>query len=98
MTTIGMNYQVKAGKEAVFERAFDAVLEALRKAEGHVNSWLYRDTHSSGSYLILSEWNDRAKFDAFIRSEAFARVTNWGKEEILSARPRHQVYSSANLH
>jgi heme-degrading monooxygenase HmoA len=98
MVTIGMNYRVRPGKEAVFERSFQAVLDALKKAEGHVDSWLYRDTANESSYLILSEWNDREKFSEFLRSEAFARVTNWGKEEILAERPKHQVYASAPLH
>jgi heme-degrading monooxygenase HmoA len=97
MVTIGMNYKVKPGKEEVFERAFAAVLDALKTGEGHVNSWLYQDTHSRDSYLILSEWNDQAQFNTFIRSEAFAKVTNWGKEQILAERPRHQVYASSPL-
>lgn len=98
MVTIGMNYRVRPGKEEVFERSFKAVLEALKKAEGHTHSWLYRDTSDGTSYLILSDWNDQAKFNEFIRSEAFSRVTNWGKEEILLDRPRHQVYATSPLH
>ncbi len=94
MVTIGMNYRVKEGKEAVFERSFNAVLDAIRSAPGHVHSSLYKDTAESTSYLILSEWNEKDKFDAFIKSDSFARVTNWGKEQILSERPKHQVYES----
>ena len=30
--------------------------------------------------------------DAFIASDAFRKVTNWGKEEILAGRPHHEVY------
>ncbi len=99
MVTIGMNYKVKPGKEEVFERAFKSVLETLRSGEGHINSWLYKDTSDESSFLILSEWNDQNLFNTFIRSEACAKVTNWGKEQILAERPRHQVYpSSAPLH
>lgn len=98
MTTIGMNYKVRAGKEEVFERAFKAVHESIKAAPGHQGSWLYKDTADGGSYLVISEWTNRADFDAFIRSEAFAKVTNWGKEQILSERPKHQVYSAQPLH
>ncbi len=97
MVTIGMNYRVRAGKEEVFERAFQAVLETLKKGEGHVNSWLYQDTSASGSYLILSEWNNEELFKAFISSDAFAKVTNWGQQEILAERPKHHVYTSSPL-
>ena len=93
MVTIGMNYEVLPGKEPVFERAFQQVLNAMQGMPGHTRSYLYHEVGKANSYLILSEWNDKAGFDAFVQSEAFARVTNWGKEQILAGRPRHQVFS-----
>ena len=68
------------------------VLEALRGAAGHIESSLYRDVHEPSSYLITSEWDDEAAFGAFIKSDAFREVTNWGKEQILAGRPSHTVY------
>jgi heme-degrading monooxygenase HmoA len=59
---------------------------------GHSESHLYRDVDQPASYLIVSDWSDRAAFDAFIRSETFAKVTSWGKEQILAGRPVHTVY------
>lgn len=93
MVTIGMNYQVLSGKEQVFERAFGSVLEVMRTMPGHTASHLYKDVHQTNSYLIISDWNDKAAFDSFVRSEAFAKVTNWGKEQILAGRPKHQVFA-----
>ena len=93
MVTIGMNYDVLPGKGEVFERAFNQVLETMKQSPGHTQSYLYQRVGGPNSYLILSDWNDKAAFDAFIRSEAFAKVTNWGKEQILSGRPRHQVFT-----
>jgi heme-degrading monooxygenase HmoA len=92
MITIGMNYQVIPGKEQEFENAFEAVTNALNKADGHVKSTLYKDCKCLGNYLILSEWSDEVAYQAFIRSEAFKNVTNWGASHILSGRPSHQVY------
>lgn len=92
MVTIGMNYSVLPGKEAVFERAFEQVLSVMKEMPGHTESHLYRDCATPNSYLIVSEWSDQAQFDAFVKSEQFAKVTNWGKEQILSARPKHRVY------
>jgi len=40
----------------------------------------------------VSDWNDRAAFDAFIGSEKFRNVANWGKEQILAGRPSHEYY------
>jgi heme-degrading monooxygenase HmoA len=92
MITIGMNYKVLPGKEEIFERSFRAVLDALEKTAGHTRSSLWKDVHEERSYLILSDWNDRAAFEAFVRSPEFAKVTTWGKENILAERPRHQIY------
>ena len=38
------------------------------------------------------EWSDEEAFKSFIQSDAFRSVTNWGREQILSDRPRHKVY------
>jgi heme-degrading monooxygenase HmoA len=92
MTTIGMHYDVLPGKEAEFERGFTAVAEKLKGVAGHVSSRLYQDVHQPGSYLIFSEWQSQADFQAFIKSDAFRAVTNWGKAEILRGRPKHTVY------
>ncbi|MCA9203555.1 MAG: antibiotic biosynthesis monooxygenase [Planctomycetales bacterium] len=94
MITVGMNYQVIPGKQQDFEDKFAAVLEALRGAEGHTNSNLWKDVADDASYLITSEWSDESAFTSFIQSEAFRNVTNWGKEQILAGRPRHKVYKN----
>lgn len=95
MITVGMNYHVIEGKQQDFEEKFAAVLEALRAAEGHTQSTLWKDVADSASYLITSEWSDEAAFTSFIRSDAFRAVTNWGKEQILSGRPQHKVYKNS---
>ena len=95
MTTIGMHYDVVAGKEAEFERGFVGVIEHLKSIPGHVESHLYEDVQSTGSYVILSQWQTRESFQAFLQSDAFKQVTAWGKAEILRARPRHKVYTDA---
>ena len=92
MITVGMNYHTLPGKQTEFEEKFAAVIEALNAAEGHTESTLWKDVSDDASYLVTSEWSDDGAFQAFIRSDAFHAVTNWGKEQILSDRPRHKVY------
>lgn len=92
MITVGMNYNVLPGKQQEFEEKFAAVLEALRAAEGHTASRLYRDVAEDTAYLIVSEWSEKERFATFIRSQAFKDVTAWGKAEILSGRPQHNIY------
>lgn len=92
MVTVGMNYEVLSGKEETFERAFNKVVKAMEGIAGHGETFLYRDINSPRKYLIISRWNEKAAFDAFIASDTFRNVANWGKEQILAGRPRHEIY------
>jgi len=92
MVTVGMNYRVLPGREKTFTDAFAAVLQKMKGMAGHKTSSLYRDVFDPQSFLIVSEWSDRAAFDAFIGSEQFRSVANWGKEQVLAGRPTHTYY------
>ena len=94
MITVGMNYHVIEGKQTDFEEKFAAVINALRAAEGHSSSTLWKDVSDDVSYLITSEWSDEQAFLDFIQSQAFKDVTSWGKEQILSGRPQHKIYKN----
>jgi heme-degrading monooxygenase HmoA len=93
MTTIGMHYDVIPGKEKEFETGFLGVLELLKTLPGHVESHMYEDIQSVGSYVIFSQWETLEDFQQFLNSEAFAKTVAWGKAEMLRARPRHKVYA-----
>jgi heme-degrading monooxygenase HmoA len=92
MITVGMNYHVIPGKQKDFEDKFTAVMGALRSAQGHTSSTLWKDISDDASYLITSEWSEEQAFLDFIHSQAFKDVTTWGKEQILSGRPQHKIY------
>ena len=92
MVTVGMNYQILSGKEQQFESVFAKVLEIMRGMDGHEKTHLYRDVADASSYVIFSEWSSKPAFEAFISSAQFKNVTNWGKEQILAAQPRHRIY------
>ena len=92
MITIGMNYKVLPGKEDHFERMFNNVLHSLETVTGHSKSALYKDVNALQSYLIVSEWASEDAFHAFVRSDRFKSVVEWGKENILADRPVHTVY------
>jgi len=92
MITIGMNYKVLPGQEDHFERMFNNVLHSLETVTGHSKSALYKDVNALQSYLIVSEWASEDAFHAFVRSERFQRVVEWGQANILADRPVHTVY------
>ena len=93
LTTVGMHYEVIPGKEEEFERGFIGVLELLKTLPGHIESHMYEDVQSVGSYVILSSWQDKAAFDSFLKSPEFAKAVAWGKAEILRSRPKHKIYT-----
>ena len=95
MTTIGMHYDVIPGKEEEFEKGFAGVLDHLKIVPGHLESKLYEDVLSTGSYLIMSQWKTKEDFEAFIHSPEFKAVVSWGRVEILRSRPKHKVYLNA---
>ncbi len=93
MVTIGMNYNVLPGKEKIFEDACARVVETMQAVEGHSESHLYgRIGGDEPVYLIVSRWESEDAFGAFIASDAFKKVTNWGRENILAGPPRHTTY------
>ena len=92
MITIGMNYKVLPGKEDNFERMFKNVINGLQNVVGHGKSALYKDVNDLYSYLIVSEWDSEEAFNAFVESEKFRGVVNWGQENILADKPVHTVY------
>ena len=92
MTTIGMHYDVVPGKEEEFEQGFLKVLDHMKTLPGHVESHMYEDVASTGSYVILSQWETKESFEQFIHSKEFKDVVAWGRAEMLRSRPRHKVY------
>ncbi|MCH7565635.1 MAG: antibiotic biosynthesis monooxygenase [Gemmatimonadetes bacterium] len=92
MVTIGMNYHVRAGKEETFEKAFNKVVTAMGGMDGHGETHMFSDINDPQHYLIVSQWSSKVPFDAFIASDTFNNIATWGREQILSDRPRHDVY------
>ncbi|HVY61248.1 MAG TPA: antibiotic biosynthesis monooxygenase [Planctomycetota bacterium] len=92
MITVGMQYDVIPGKESAFEGGFKAVEDALKSEwKGHKLTRLFKDVFKPTSYMIYSEWETFEDFQKFMTSEAFRKAADWGKEEILAGRPKHQI-------
>jgi heme-degrading monooxygenase HmoA len=95
MVTVGMYYDVIPEKTALFLAKFREVIAVLDTTPGHVRSFLYQRVDEPHSYAILSEWEAREPFLAFVRSDVFRAVTSWGREEVLRGTPRHTIYPRA---
>ncbi len=92
MVTIGMNYRVIERKQDIFEHAFNNVVKAMTQIDGHGESHMFRDINDPLHYVIVSQWNSKEAFNNFIASDTFRNIATWGKEQILSERPRHEIY------
>ena len=94
MITVGMNYNIIEGKDAQFIAVFEKVMGVMNDMPGHAKTNLYRDVHAEHDYVVISEWTDKSAFDAFIASDRFKNVTDWGRDNVLRERPKHQVYGA----
>ncbi len=92
MITVGMDYKIIPGKDEQFTKVFSKVLEVIQNSPGHTETHLFRDVYSEHDYLVISEWSDEDAFNAFIKSDRFKGVTDWGKENVLRDRPKHEIY------
>ncbi len=102
MVTIGMNYFVRDGKEEVFEAACAKVIDLMTEIDGHDESDIYRrvdarvnsrlNERGNPVYLVVSRWANEQAFQAFVSSDAFKKVTDWGKLNILTGPPKHTTY------
>ncbi|MFG0330992.1 MAG: antibiotic biosynthesis monooxygenase family protein [Phycisphaerales bacterium] len=96
MVTVGMNYEVIPGKDDAFVAMCDKVIEVMADMPGHQKTRLFRDVRDDHSYLIMSEWSDEDAFNAFIASDQFRQVTQWGQSNVLAARPHHEIFRGAD--
>ena len=93
MVTIGMNYEVLPGKEEVFEKACERVIDAMGGMDGHAESRIFRQVGKDArTYLIVSRWSDEDAFTRFVASDTFKKVTSWGLSNVLAGRPSHTTY------
>lgn len=92
MITVGMDYKIVPGKDEQFTSVFAKVLEIMADMPGHTRTHLYRDVFAEHDYLVVSEWSDEDAFRAFIASDRFRNVADWGKENVLRDRPKHEIY------
>jgi quinol monooxygenase YgiN len=61
--------RTREGCERQFEAAWLATAEKIRTLDGCLRQDLVRDADDPRSYLIISDWADRERLDAFGRSE-----------------------------
>ncbi|TDB76202.1 antibiotic biosynthesis monooxygenase [Micromonospora sp. KC723] len=61
--------RTREGCEQRFEAEWLAVAEKIRTLDGCLRQELVRDADDPRSYLIMSDWVDRERLDAFGRSE-----------------------------
>lgn len=59
--------EIYRNREQAWHEVWQRVDLAQRKAEGFHAGRLLRDADKPGRYVILTEWDDRSRYDSFIR-------------------------------
>ena len=83
MYEIFWEYEVRPEQVAAFERLYGADGEwarLFRRADGYVETLLFRDTDRPTRYLTVDRWQSRAAFAAFVdaASSAYAALDRQG--------------------
>ncbi len=87
--------RARQGCEERFEKEWLAAAEEIRALDGCLRQDLIRDADDPRSYLIISDWADRERLDAFGRSEHRDRLLRVIRELRESAqRNTYQVLHS----
>lgn len=91
MYEIFWEYEVRPEQVAAFERLYGADGEwarLFRRADGYVETLLFRDTDRPTRYLTVDRWQSRAAFDAFVEatSSAYSALNRQG--DALTERER----------
>lgn len=92
MITFGLNYDVKSEFRDEFLRVTREALGAMDGVQGHRQTRLYEDVDEPNSFMIYSDWETKADFTAFLRSDGFKSVQAAGRD-MLQKRPSHNIYT-----
>lgn len=68
MVRATLTMKVHAGREGEFEAAWASVAAVTRQVPGNLRQTLLRASDEPGTFIIVSDWEDRAAFGAFERS------------------------------
>lgn len=87
--------RTREGCEERFEAEWRSAAEEIRTLDGCLHQDLVRDADDPRSYLVISDWADRERLDAFGRSDHRDRLLHVVRELRESAqRHTYQVLHS----
>jgi heme-degrading monooxygenase HmoA len=66
---------IDADHETEFEAAFSVVRERVATVPGHVREELMRQHDQPGAYVLISDWDSREQFMAWLRSAQHDEMT-----------------------
>lgn len=74
MQTFGLNYDVKPESTEDFKEALMQLIDAMQRVEGHIETRLFSDVAQPNSMMIYSNWETKAEFAKFFRSDTFQQA------------------------
>ena len=88
MQTFGLNYEVKLDCVEEFKEILVNLIETMEACDGHVQTILFADVTQPNSMMIYSNWDKKAEFAAFVKSDTFVDAITKATE-MLESRPSH---------
>jgi len=88
MQTFGLNYDVKPECVEDFQKTLMELIETMKRTDGHVETRLYADVAKPNSMVIYSNWDTKAAFSNFFRSDVFQQKIK-DTVNMLESMPTH---------
>lgn len=96
MQSFGLNYNVKPECTEAFKATLKQLIEVMQGCEGHVETKLFADVMNPNSMMIYSNWETKAEFASFVRSEIFQQALK-GAVGMLESTPSHLAGQDVRL-
>ena len=94
MQTFGLNYEVKPERADEFIVTLMQLIDVMKSCDGHLETRLFSDVAQPNSMMIYSNWETKAEFVDFFRSDTFQHALK-DAMEMLESKPTH--FSGQNI-
>jgi quinol monooxygenase YgiN len=88
MQTFGLNYEVKPDCIEEFKKTLADLIAEMKVCDGHVETILFADVTQPNSMMIYSNWDKKAEFAEFVKSDIFQDAITKATD-MLESRPSH---------
>ena len=96
MQSFGLNYQVRPECTEEFKETLSKLIGEMEACDGHIETKLFSDVKEPNSMMIYSNWETKAEFSGFVKSDTF-KVALEKAVAMLESKPEHFMGENIRL-